>query len=121
MSGVAASLAQTPSRTEGAPGVASVEFENESMVALWVHMAPHEKTPMHDIVGPRLVILLTDAHLKDTGPGGTATEYNRPSGSIDRITPRRHVGENLCDQSLEFLAIIPKSGIVPHPHATPPH
>jgi hypothetical protein len=71
-------------------------------------MAPRQKTPMHDIVNPRLIIWLTDAHLKDTGSDGRVTEYSRPTGSIDWVTPRRHTGENVSDQSLDFLAIIPK-------------
>jgi len=85
-----------------------VEFENESMVVLRVRMSPHEKTPMHDIVSPRLVIWLTDAHMKDTGADGKASEYSRTSGLIEWITPRRHMGENMGDRSIDFLAIIPK-------------
>jgi hypothetical protein len=83
-------------------------------------MGPHEKTPMHDIVSPRLVVWLTDAHLKDTGTDGSVTEYSRPAGSMDWVTPRRHMGENASDQGLEFLAIIPKGGAAPGTqHATP--
>jgi hypothetical protein len=100
------------------PGVGKVELANESVTVLRMRMAPHEKTPMHDIVSPRLVIWLTDAHLKDTGPDGTASEYNRPRGSMDWITPRRHMGENLSDQTLEFLAIVPKDIAASRPHAT---
>jgi len=88
--------------------VGNVEFENESMIVVRMHMAPHEKTPMHDIVSPRLVIWLTDGHLKDTGLDGKAIEYSRTRGSIDWITPRRHMGENLSDRSIDFLAVIPK-------------
>jgi len=100
--------------------VGKVEFENESMIVLRMHMAPHEKTPMHDIVSPRLVIWLTDAHLKDTGPDGRANEYNRTRGAIDWISPRRHMGENLSDRSIDFLAIIPKVLPEPGPRQTSP-
>jgi len=102
-------------------GVGKVEFDNESMTVVRIHMAPHEKTPMHDIVSPRLVIWLTDAHLKDTGPDGGVREYSRPAGSVDWITPRRHMGENLSDQSLDFLAIIPKALSASAPHGRSPH
>jgi hypothetical protein len=102
--------------------VGKIEFENESIVVLRMHMAPHEKTPMHDIVRARLVIWLTDAHLKDTGPDGSVSEYNRPAGSIDWITPRRHMGENLSDQGLDFLAIIPKvTSASNSQNGAPPH
>ena len=117
--GASASLFQTPSwAEEPMPGVGKVELANESVTVLRMRMAPHEKIPMHDIASARLVIWLTDAHLKDTGPDGTATEYHRHRGSIDWITPRRHMGENLSDQTLEFLAIVPKDIAASRPHAT---
>jgi hypothetical protein len=100
--------------------VGRIEFENESVTVLRVHMAPHEKTPMHDIVSARLVIWLTNAHLKDTGSDGSVSEYNRPAGSIDWVMPRRHMGENLTDQGLDFLAIIPKVVSASGPHGTLP-
>ena len=37
------------------PADAKVEFENESVVVVRVRMAPHEKTPMHDITSARRV------------------------------------------------------------------
>jgi hypothetical protein len=52
---------------EGEPNDPShfkVEFENESIVVLRVRLDPHEKTPMHK-VSPRMVVWLTDAHLRD--------------------------------------------------------
>jgi hypothetical protein len=120
--GVSAGLSQAPSRTgELTPGGGKVEFENESMIVLRMHIAPREKTPMHDIVSPRLVIWLTDAHLKDTGPDGRSNEYSRTSGSIDWITPRRHMGENLSDRTIDFLAIIPKVAAGPTSQRTSPH
>jgi hypothetical protein len=98
--------------------VGKIEFENESIIVVRIRMAPHEKTPMHDIASARLVIWLTDAHLKDSVPDGLVTEYSRLAGSIDWVTPRRHMGENVSERSLEFLAIIPKGSTQ---HATPPH
>jgi hypothetical protein len=115
---VSSSWSQVPDiATQPMPGVGKIEFENESVTVLRMHIAPHEKTPMHDIVSARLVIWLTDAHLKDTGSDGTVSEYKRPAGSIDWIMPRRHMGENLSDQGLDFLAIIPKVvSASMHPH-----
>jgi len=98
-----------------------IEFENSQVTVVRIHMAPHERTPMHDIPTPRLVIWLTDAHLKDTGADGSVSEYSRPAGSSDWITPRRHMGENMSDQDLDFLAVIPKAVLIlgtpgAHPH-----
>jgi len=96
------------------------ELDNATMLVLRIRMAPHEKTPMHELTA-RFVIWLTDAHLKDTGSDGSVGEYNRPAGSIDWIMPRQHLGENLSDQGLDFLAIIPKVASASGPHGTLPH
>ena|SRR5260370_34446757 len=49
------------------------ELDNESVVVLRIRMAPHERTGLHD-VSARLVIWLTDAHLRDTKADGTTTD-----------------------------------------------
>jgi hypothetical protein len=103
------------------PEFGKIEFENELVTVVRVHMAPHERTPMHDIPSPRLVVWLTDAHLRDTGADGRVSEYNRAAGSSDWITPRRHMGENLSDQDLDFLAIIPSIAVAPGSHGAPAH
>jgi len=90
------------------PANAVVEFENESIVVVRIRMAPREKTPMHDITSARLVIWLTDAHLRDTHPDGSANETHRRAGEINWVGVQRHAGENLSHEPLEFLAIVPK-------------
>jgi hypothetical protein len=92
------------------PADAKVEFENESIIVIRVRMAPHEKTPMHDITSARLVVWLTDAHLRDTHPDSTANETHRRAGAVDWVPVQRHAGENLSHEPLEFLAIVPKAG-----------
>ena len=88
---------------------AKIEFENEAIIVMRVRMAPHEKTPMHDITSARLVVWLTDAHLRDTHPDGGANETHRRAGQIDWVGVQRHAGENLSHEPLEFLAIVPKT------------
>jgi quercetin dioxygenase-like cupin family protein len=83
------------------------EIDNEAMLVLRVRLAPHERTPMHD-VSPRLVVWLTDAHLRDTAEDGTTTDYRRSPGAVEWVSARRHAGENLGDGPIEFLAILPK-------------
>src|SRR5262245_49308524 len=117
---VQASLAQHASRgahppqpssapSAAGPADAKVEFENDSIIVVRVRMAPHEKTPMHDISSARLVVWLTDAHLRDTHPDGSANETHRRAGTIDWVKVQRHAGENLAHEPLEFLAIVPKA------------
>lgn len=103
----------TPSHTGSAPqnGPADVvvEFENESMIVLRVRMAPHEKTPMHDIASARLVVWLTEVNLRDTHADGSADEIRRHPGDVDWVGIQRHAGENLSHEPLEFIAIVPKA------------
>ena len=95
------------------------EFDNAAMLVLRIRMAPHEKTAMHELTA-RLVIWLTDAHLRDTKPDGTVTDYRRAAGSTEWVPARRHAGENLSDTPIEFLAVVPKNGTgAGEPH--PPH
>jgi hypothetical protein len=90
------------------PADAKVEFENDSIVVVRIRMAPHEKTPMHDITGARLVVWLTNAELRDTQPDGTTSDTRRHAGEFDWVPVQRHAGENLSNEPLEFLAIVPK-------------
>jgi hypothetical protein len=95
------------------------EFDNATMLVLRIRMAPHEKTAMHEL-SARLVIWLTDAHLRDTKPDGTVTDYRRAAGSTEWVPAQRHAGENLSDTPIEFLAVVPKpGGGAGEPHA--PH
>ena len=87
---------------------AQAEIENESMFVLRVRMAPHAKTGMHD-VSARLVVWLTDAHIRDTKPDGATSDYRRGAGTVEWIETQRHAGENLSDAPIEFLAVIAKS------------
>lgn len=92
------------------PADAKIEFENDFIVVVRIRMVPHERTPMHDIASARLVVWLTDAHLRDTHPDGRAEEIRRRAGDVDWVGVQRHAGENLSSEPLEFLAVVPKAG-----------
>src|SRR5258708_40319145 len=93
------------------PGPAQVrsEFDNDAMMVLRIRMAPHEKTGMHELT-PRLVIWLTDAHLRDTKPDGTVTDYRRAAGTPEWGPAQRHAGENLSHAPIACLAVLPQAG-----------
>jgi quercetin dioxygenase-like cupin family protein len=93
---------------QAGPVNAVVEFENESIVVVRIRMAPGEKTPMHDITSARLVVWLTNVHLRDTHADGSTDDIRRRAGDIDWVPVQRHAGENLAHEPLEFLAIVPK-------------
>jgi hypothetical protein len=94
---------------QAGPANAVVEFENESIVVVRVRMAPHEKTPMHDIASARLVVWLTDVYLRDTHADGSTDDIRRRAGEVDWVPIQRHAGENFAHEPLEFLAIVPKT------------
>jgi hypothetical protein len=96
------------------PSNVKIEFENESVLVLRIRMSPHEKTPMHDL-SARLVVWLTQVHLRDAFPDGRSQDMERAVGAIDWVPAQRHAGENLSDMPLEFLAIVPKAGTLAHP------
>jgi hypothetical protein len=100
------------------PNHVNTEVDNATTTVLRIRLAPHEKTPMHD-VSARLVVWLTDAHLRDTAEDGTTIDYYRTAGAVEWISAHRHAGENLSDKPVEFLAILPKPARST-PHAAHP-
>jgi hypothetical protein len=101
--------AQAPTALPAGPSAVKIEFENEAVLVLRIRMEPHEKTPMHDLIGARIVVWLTNTHLRDTTPDGRTNEILRDAGAIDWVPPQRHAGENLADTPIEWLAIVPKT------------
>jgi quercetin dioxygenase-like cupin family protein len=83
------------------------ELDNPAVTVIRIRMAPHAKTPEHDVT-PRVVVWLTDAHLRLSFPDGTTRTEDHKAGDVAWVSALRHVGENLSDQPLEFLAVIPK-------------
>jgi quercetin dioxygenase-like cupin family protein len=102
-----------PVASRPGPAAMKVELENDTMTVLRIRMAPHEKTPMHD-VSARAVVWLTDGYLRDTAADGSSIDTQHKAGDVEWITARRHAGENLGDTPIEFLAIVPKKPTNPH-------
>jgi quercetin dioxygenase-like cupin family protein len=99
------------------PAHFKIEFENESILVLRIRLDPHEKTPMHQVT-PRMVVWLTDAHLQDTFADGKTIELRRNAGATEWVPAQNHSGENLSNQPIEFVAIVPKerSNTTEHRH-----
>ena len=100
-------------QTMSGPSGMKVELDNDAVIVLRIRMAPREKTPAHDLSG-RLVVWLTNAKLRDTFPDGRSEDIERTPGAVDWVPAQRHAGENLSDQPIEFLAIVPKAGSSSH-------
>jgi quercetin dioxygenase-like cupin family protein len=85
-----------------------VELDNPSVTVVRIRLAPHEKTPAHDVT-PRVVVWLTDAHLRDTFTDGITRDENHVAGEVNWVPAQRHIGENRSDAPIEFIAVIPKT------------
>ena len=103
-----ASMQQEGHGGHGGPAM-KIEFENESVQVIRVRIGPHEKLPMHEITTPRVLVLLTDEHLKVTLPNGETRQENHKAGETSWLQAQRHEGENLSDSPIEFIAVIPKA------------
>jgi beta-alanine degradation protein BauB len=99
--------------TTSGPAGMKVELDNDAILVLRIRLAPREKTPAHDLSG-RLVVWLTNAKLRDTFPDGRSEDIERTPGTIEWVPAQRHAGENLSDQPIEFLAIVPKAASSSH-------
>ena len=115
---------QEPMPSKGtAPVAAKLISENDYVQIMHISIAAHEVTPMHDVT-PRVVVWLRDAHYIDRYPDGKTLEESRKTGDAEWVSARRHSGENLSEQPMEFIAIVlkpqPNNG---HPAAHPgsPH
>lgn len=91
----------------GPPGDVELILDNASVQVLRIRIAPHEKTPMHDVT-PRVVVWLSDAHFVDGLPDGSTREETRKSGDAEWVPARRHAGENVADTPMDFNAVVLK-------------
>lgn len=96
----------------GRPGV---EIDNPAVQVVRIHVGAHAKIPMHTVT-PRVVVFLTDAHLRLTFPDGTVKEERWRRGQTGWLDQQEHAGENLGAAPIEFIAVIPKGA----PATAPP-
>ncbi len=99
-------LAQDHSQAQSAVD-STLLIENEFVQVVRISIPSHGKTPMHD-VSPRVVVWMADAHFVDRYADGTVREEMRKAGDAEWVSARRHAGENLSDQPMDFIAVIVK-------------
>jgi hypothetical protein len=59
---------------------------------------------MHDVT-ERVVVWLTDVHLRDSLASGTIVAEDHRAGDVSWVPAQRHAGTNLSDAPVEFIAI----------------
>lgn len=87
---------------------ATVELDNPSVRVLRIHIEAHARIPAHDVT-PRVIVWMTDAHLRMTFSSGESRTEDHKAGDVTWQPAQRHSGENLGDTPIEFVAIVPKS------------
>ncbi|HEY7089760.1 MAG TPA: hypothetical protein VH518_16805 [Tepidisphaeraceae bacterium] len=98
----------TPAPDARPPGHAAPAIDNNAVQVIHMHLEPHEKIPMHDVT-PRVVVWLTDAHLKLTYADGKSEEQHWKAGDTVWLTQGRHAGENLEATPIDFVAVVVKA------------
>ena len=93
-----------PTQQHAAAGPGELVFENRLVRVYRLHLEPHQHIPMHSL-GARLVIWLTDVHLRDTLSTGKIEEVAQKTGDVTWVPAQRHAGVNLSDGPVAFVAV----------------
>jgi quercetin dioxygenase-like cupin family protein len=86
------------------PAHYKVEFENADVRVLRVRFGPHERAAMHSHP-TRVVVFLTDLHLKFTDPNGKADEIEGEAGHAGWGKAVVHTTENVSDTAGELIEV----------------
>jgi quercetin dioxygenase-like cupin family protein len=84
-----------------------VEIDNPAVQVIKLRLEAHASIPMHDLTD-RVVVFLTDAHMRLTFPDGRTQEQHYRRGDTVWMASQRHAGENLGDHAIEMVSVIPK-------------
>ncbi len=95
-------LAQDPAKVD--PNNWKVEFENDQVRVLRVHIVPHGKLGMHEHPA-NVLISLTDSHVKDIFPDGKTSEGQFKAGQASWRAAVKHANENLGDTPVESILV----------------
>lgn len=82
-----------------------VEFENDQVRVLRVHIGGKETAPLHEHVLNRVVTYLTDQDFRVTTADGAAEQVKHKAGDVSWGGPAKHKEENLSDRPFEVLVV----------------
>jgi len=88
-----------------APKNYKLEFENNQVRVVRVHIGPHESVPLHQHGLNRVTVYLTDQNFKATLQDGKVDEVHHKAGEALWGTPLTHKEENLSDMPFEAISI----------------
>jgi len=82
-------------------------FDNDRFRVSRMSKLPRQPSKLHDAPG-RLLVFLTDGHLRCTFPSRPAIDNVAKPGDVAWWPPGMHVSENVGEQEIKFLLIVPK-------------
>jgi hypothetical protein len=69
------------------------------------HYGPHEQGALHEHAGPRVVVYLTEEHMRVTTPDGKTEEPRLSAGEVRWAGDAKHSEVNLMDKPFEVLVV----------------
>jgi beta-alanine degradation protein BauB len=103
-------MAQDPVKVD--PKHYKVEFENDQVRVIRLHLGPNESVPVHEHP-PSVLTFLTDGRVKSTPAGGKAEERTYAAGSVRYRPAIKHAVENLNDKDFEVIEVEVKAKAEP--------
>jgi uncharacterized RmlC-like cupin family protein len=82
-----------------------LEFENNQVRVLRVHMPPHRQVPLHEHMLNRVVVYLTDQNGRMIASDGKVETGQHKAGEVSWGGPVTHREENLMDQPFEAIVV----------------
>jgi hypothetical protein len=83
-----------------------VEFENDQVRVLQYKLGPHEKTAVHEHLGPHVEVQLTDSKEKTDLVGGKETVSQNSAGHVEwEGALGKHTNENIGDTPVETIVV----------------
>lgn len=80
-----------------------VEFENDQVRVTRVHYGPHESAPLHEHQLTRVILYLTDAHMRITAADGTVIETPHKAGEIVYGGAAKHSETNTSGEAIDII------------------
>ena len=98
-------LACCSSAGQQAQVTSKVEFENDRIVVMRVIIPPGFQSEMHPHAAASLELFLTDDHIKETLPDGSAKDWRARAGELACIEPVTHRIQNMRSEPTEIISV----------------
>jgi quercetin dioxygenase-like cupin family protein len=99
-----AAMAQDPVKVDPDPKHYKVEYEDDQVRVLRIHLDPKETSPMHNHP-PTIVISQSDVRLRFTYPDGKTEERTTTFGAVRHRPAVSHAAENLSEKPFDAIEV----------------